>query len=521
MNKTVTANIGGFVFNIDEQAFEILQKYLSAIRHKMNNEEGIDEVMQDIELRIAELFREKLTEFKREVINHSDVENIILIMGEPDAYGSGESSSSENKKEKETEEDYSTNRQIYRDPDNQVLGGVSSGLAAYMGWDPIIIRLIFVMLFFGFGTGLFIYILLWIIVPEAKTASDRLRMRGEKVNVENIKDKFKDIKNNFEGTGKDTGKKIKKGVHQLVDNFGETFGTLARIFAIIFASLMMIGAIAIFFVLIKMMMHSEIIYLFTGDNVYSITYEQLQTLFFNSPTQATLGTTGFILLLITIAIGLIMTAVRIIFKIKIPLVFKIVTGTFTTLGIIFIAICTMQIGYDFSHDNSYREQIKLDQISDTLYIETSQDPYFSENLEYSDDILFETVQIKNEQIIFGYPELKIKRSNSDKFEMIIEREAHGSNNREALSRAESLHYKFSTEDSLLTLAPYFTTPIKNKLRLQKVTITVYVPEGKTVYLGKKTNRIFNSEQHEKEEEEENVLSTNTYLKMTDNGLIRK
>ena len=199
MNKTVTANIGGFVFNIDEQAFEILQKYLSAIRHKMNNEEGIDEVMQDIELRIAELFREKLTEFKREVINHSDVENIILIMGEPDAYGSGESSSSENKKEKETEEDYSTNRQIYRDPDNQVLGGVSSGLAAYMGWDPIIIRLIFVMLFFGFGTGLFIYILLWIIVPEAKTASDRLRMRGEKVNVENIKDKFKDIKNNFEG----------------------------------------------------------------------------------------------------------------------------------------------------------------------------------------------------------------------------------------------------------------------------------------------------------------------------------
>jgi hypothetical protein len=74
---------------------------------------------------------------------------------------------------------------------------------------------------------------------------------------------------------------------------------------------------------------------------------------------------------------------------------------------------------------------------------------------------------------------------------------------------------------LLTLAPYFTTPIKNKLRLQKVTITVYVPEGKTVYLGKKTNRIFNSEQHEKDEEEENLLSTNTYLEMTDNGIQRK
>lgn len=521
MNKTVTANIGGFVFNIDEQAFESLQKYLSAIRHKMNNEEGVEEVMQDIEIRIAELFREKLNEFKREVINLSDVENIISIMGEPDAYGDGENTSEDkNKKNEEEEDDNATTRQIYRDPDNQVLGGVSSGLAAYMGWDPIIIRLIFVMLFFGFGTGLFIYILLWIIIPEAKTASDRLRMRGEKVNVENIKGKFVHIKSNLHGTGKETGQKIKKGVHQLVDNFGETFGTLARVFAVIVASMMMVGAIAIFFILIKMMMHSEIIYLFTGDNMYSISYEQLQTLFFNSPTQATLGTTGFILLLTTIAIGLILTAVRIIFKIKIPMVFKIVTGTFTTLGIIFIMICTMQIGYDFSHDNSYSEQIKLDQAGDTLYIQASEDPYFSENLEYSDDILFETVQIKNDQIIFGYPELKIKRSNSDQFEMIIEREAHGSNNREALSRAESLHYKFSNEDSLLTLAPYFTTPIKNKLRLQKITVTVFVPEGKSVFLGKKVNRIFNSEMEE-EHEDENLLPVNTYLKMTDNGLERK
>jgi phage shock protein PspC (stress-responsive transcriptional regulator) len=520
MNKTVTANIGGFVFNIDEQAFETLQKYLAAIRYKMNNEEGVEEVMQDIEIRIAELFKEKLNEFKREVINLSDVENIIIIMGEPDVYGNGENSTNENNKKQEEDDDYTTSRQIYRDPDNEVIGGVCSGLAAYMNWDPIVIRLIFVLLFFGFGTGLFIYILLWIIIPEAKTASDRLRMRGEKVNVENIKGKFVHIKSNLQGSGKETGQKIKKGVHQLVDNFGETFGTFARIFAIIFASLMMVAAIVIFFVLVKMMVHSEIIYVFTDENMYSISYEQLQTLFFNSPSQASLGTAGFILLLSTIAIGLILTSVRIIFKVKIPMVFKIVTGTLSTLGVIFITICMAQIGYDFSHDNSYSEQIKLDQAGDTLYIQASNDPYFSENLEYSDDILFETVKIKNNQIIFGYPELKIKRSNSNQFEMIIEREAHGSNNREALARAENLHYKFSNKDSILTLAPYFTSPVKNKLRLQKVTITVFVPEGKTVHLGNKVNRIFNSE-IEPEEKNENLLPVNTYLEMTDNGLIRK
>lgn len=521
MNKTVTANIGGFVFNIDEQAYETLQKYLSAIRHQMMKEEGVEEVMHDIETRIAELFREKLADFRREVINSSDVENIISIMGEPEVYGNGEKESEEkNKKNNEEEEDTTTTRQIYRDPDNEVVGGVCSGIAAYMNWDPIVIRLIFVALFFGFGTGLFLYIILWIIIPEAKTASDRLRMRGEKVNVENIKGKFVHIKSNIRAT--ETGNKIKRGIHQLVDNFGETFGTFARVFAVIFASLMLVGAIVILFILIKMMLHSEIIYLFTDENMYSVSYEQLQTLFFTSPTQATLGTTGFIMLLTTIAIGLLLTAIRIIFKIKTPMIFKIITGTFSTIGIIFIVICTMQIGYDFSHDNAYSEQIELDQTGDTLYIETSQDPYFSENLEYSDEILFETVKIDNDQIIFGYPELKIKRSSTDEFEMIIEREAHGSNNREALARAESLSYKFKNEDSLLTLAPYFTTPVKNKLRLQKVTVTVFVPEGKTVFLGKKVNRIFHTDRHQNEEaEKENLLPVNTFLEMTDNGLIRK
>ena len=128
MNKTVTANIGGFVFNIDEQAFETLQKYLTAIRYKMNNEEGVEEVMQDIEIRIAELFREKLNEFKREVINISDVENIISIMGEPEVYGSGENNSEEKNKKNEEEDDNTTSRQIYRDPDNEVIGGVCSGV---------------------------------------------------------------------------------------------------------------------------------------------------------------------------------------------------------------------------------------------------------------------------------------------------------------------------------------------------------------------------------------------------------
>ncbi len=201
------------------------------------------------------------------------------------------------------------------------------------------------------------------------------------------------------------------------------------------------------------------------------------------------------------------------------MIVKIITGTGSTLGVIFIMICAFQTGYDFSKDAAYSEPFEFENKSDTLYIETTEDPYFSENLEYDEDILFETVQVTDGKIIFGYPELKIKRSTSDQFEMTIEREAHGSNKREAIARAEAIHYKFSHQDSLLKLAPYFSTPIKNKLRLQKITITVFVPEGKTVYLGDKINRIYNEHNHEDEEEHESSIPVNTYLKMTDGGLM--
>lgn len=518
MNKTVTANIGGFVFNIDEQAYETLQRYLIAIRKQMQDD-SIDEVMQDIEHRIAEIFREKLNEFKREVINLSDVESVISIMGEPEAYGDGESNSSETNTN-HGEQYFESNRQIFRDPDDGMLGGVCSGLAAYMKWDPIVVRLIFVLLFFGFGTGFIIYLILWMIVPEAKTAADKLRMRGEKVNIENIKEKFRDIKNDLQGSGKETGRKIKKGVHQLVDNFGETFGSLAKVFGMIIAGMMLFGAFAIIFILVKMILQSEIIYLFTFENTYSITYTELETLFFNSPAIANLGYLGFVLMLTSIAVSLILTAIRLLFKVKTPNVFKFIMAGIFSLSILFIIITSTRVAYDFSQDASYSEQFKIKDSIDTLYIETYDDIYFSDNLEYHPEILFETIKLKENNIIFGYPEFKIKRSSNDQFELIVEREARGSNKREALTRAEALHYKFKQQDSLLTLAPYFSTPKENKLRLQKITVTLFVPEGKSVHLSKKINRIFN-DTNDENEDEEHLTPVNAYLEMTNRGLERK
>lgn len=189
MKKTLTVNLGGTVFHIDEDAFHLLDKYLANLKVHFRKEDGAEEIVKDMELRISELFTEKLNG-GAQVISIHDVEEIIARMGKPE-----ELTDDDTKEEKITgephQDTYKTTEQprkrFFRNPDDRVLGGVASGLGAYMGWDVTAIRLIlFFIAFFGYGTIIPIYIICWMIVPEALTASEKLSMRGERVTVENI-----------------------------------------------------------------------------------------------------------------------------------------------------------------------------------------------------------------------------------------------------------------------------------------------------------------------------------------------
>jgi phage shock protein PspC (stress-responsive transcriptional regulator) len=194
MKKTLTINLGGQIFNIDEDAYFRLNEYLDKIKKHFSGENEVDEIMNDIELRIAELLGDRINPGKQ-VIIIQDIEEIIKIMGEPHDFEDFE------KEEKKKTYYRSSARHVYRDPDNRVLGGVCGGLGAYLGMDPIILRILFIIAFFGFGVGFFIYIILWIIIPEAKTIAQKIEMRGEPVNVSNIgnfvREEFDNIKNNF------------------------------------------------------------------------------------------------------------------------------------------------------------------------------------------------------------------------------------------------------------------------------------------------------------------------------------
>ncbi|MBN2073806.1 MAG: PspC domain-containing protein [Actinobacteria bacterium] len=200
MKKTFTVNLGNMVFSIDDDAYLVLKDYLDSIEEYFSADKDKEDIMNDIEGRISEILS-SLTNPGKQVINIKDIDHVISIMGDPLEIGG-----SEKKAQTSYRSEYrSRPGRLYRDPDDRVIGGVCSGLGAYFDIDPLIIRIIFIILFFVFF-GFIIYLVLWIAVPEARTTSQKIEMRGDPVNVSNIgkfvKDEYESVKRSFRGKKK-------------------------------------------------------------------------------------------------------------------------------------------------------------------------------------------------------------------------------------------------------------------------------------------------------------------------------
>ncbi len=188
MKKTLTINLSGTVFHIDEDAYRLLDNYLSNLRVHFRREADGEEIVRDMEQRIAELFTVRLHE-GRQVITIEDVEEVIAQMGQPEELEGDASFASAD------EEQSRGSRRLYRDPDNKVFGGVASGIAAYQDWDVVWVRLAFLLLCIFVQGAVLAYIIAWIIIPAANTATEKLEMQGKKINLENI---GRTVTDNFE-----------------------------------------------------------------------------------------------------------------------------------------------------------------------------------------------------------------------------------------------------------------------------------------------------------------------------------
>ncbi|GAT63928.1 PspC domain-containing protein [Paludibacter jiangxiensis] len=197
MKKTISINLNCTVFQIDEDAYQALSEYLDAVSKHLQEENGQSEIMTDIEARIAELFTERLNK-SGQVVTIELVNDIIGIMGRPSDYGE-EEPGTEEKKESTSTYYHSSSKRIYRDPEKALLGGVLSGFSIYLGIDVVWLRIIFALLvIFGVGTVIPIYLVLWIVIPKAETTAQRMEMQGIDVTIENIKAEANKVKERFQ-----------------------------------------------------------------------------------------------------------------------------------------------------------------------------------------------------------------------------------------------------------------------------------------------------------------------------------
>lgn len=174
MKKTHSANIGGTVFHIEEDAYDRLQAYLQEIQTHFHFYPDVVEIVADIEARIAEQLANN--EHPPQVVRMGDVERVIEAMGRIEQF------------DEPAAQQPATNpgRKLFRDPDKKVIAGVAAGLAAYLGVPALPVRLAFLLLLFLFGSSVFAYLLLWALVPMAQSTTDKLQMRGQPLTLASI-----------------------------------------------------------------------------------------------------------------------------------------------------------------------------------------------------------------------------------------------------------------------------------------------------------------------------------------------
>jgi len=491
MKKAIKINLSGIIFHIDEDAYEKLKTYLDTISRHFSNKQESKEIIDDIEARIAELFQEKITE-ETQVITLSLVNEVIDIMGNPeDIADSGE----EAEHQRTFHESYNKSRRLYRDPENSVVGGVCGGLSAYFSVDPVIFRLLFVIFFFAGGASILVYAILWIVLPRAETAAQKLEMRGEKVNVSNIEKKVREEYDNVKDNVKDgyskakssdTYRKTERAASDFFDVLGKILLVFVKVILIIIGTSFVIGGIGLLIGIIALPFVGIHVFPF---ETYSFSLGDV-LIPFTDPVSVTLLVISITLLLLIPVAAMLYGLVKLIFNIKTRnrglAVGALTLWIVSLLCIIGIAAFESSHYSDAGRDNFSQELVTG---SDTLYISinSSQEDYLDdENILDLDDRWF---LLEDAEAFYGRISLDIERTEGADFLLDIEKESKGRSWENASENAANIDYEFRMTGNKLVLDPYFSVDLEHKWRFPRVETIVRVPEGKVVVLDRQTRDI--------------------------------
>jgi phage shock protein PspC (stress-responsive transcriptional regulator) len=492
MKKTIKISLQGTVFFIDEDAYSELQQYLTDISNRFSSKEEREEILQDIETRIAEIFTDRLAG-KREVVTAADVSAMIGLLGRPEDIfdaegGEGDASGTP----PEGSGTLRGSRRLYRDPDNAVLGGVCGGLGAYFNLDPVWFRIAFILLALAYGSSILVYLVMWLIIPEARSTVQRLEMRGEPVNLNNISKninrEFTKVKDNIRNIPESEGyRRSRNAIQQLFHVIGEIILLFLKIIVtIIGISFVLAGLIILVVIVSTFFFHFTQFFphLVVGTSYYMPDILAL----FTRPENVPYIIGSLILTLGIPMLALVYGGIKIIFNIRTHN--RIVGVTFFVIWLISaisLSLFIADIASNFAEKALITEMVPLEMnASDTLYVEVA--PFAGDRIE-------EMISLDRNGIfrdretgaLLSRPELDIVLSGGTMPELEVYRRAHAKSRSLAIRRADSIYTGLKTDRNHILLDPLFRAG--TIWYGQEVSYYLRVPAGTVICLDRELRQI--------------------------------
>jgi phage shock protein PspC (stress-responsive transcriptional regulator) len=494
MKKALKVNLSGLIFHIDEDAYEKLRIYLDTISRHFSNAQESKEIIDDIETRIAELFTEKLKDGSQ-VITIKLVDEIIDIMGRPEEIVSDEEPA------ERKESGYRAQKRLYRDPDNAVIGGVSAGLGAYLNIDILLIRVLFIVLtLIGAGFPIILYLVLWIAVPKAKTATERLEMKGEEINVSNIektvREEYENVKQNLKNAKNSDAYRRTEGFFQeFIRIVGAIIVAFFKIILIIIGVGFVIAGLGLLIGFVGLMFFG--VHFLPFEAYHSMKLDAISP--FISPGNLSLLAISITLLIAIPVLSIVYALFKAIFRFKANNK-ALGLSAFALWVLALVAAISLLVfeAREFSESEALSNTSELAlSNSNILYLNMNDGPDDIVSPKQSFQIDKYHYYFQKEGNMYGRVKVGIRKSTSEKFEIKVEKGAKGFDHDIAESNAESIIYNYNISGNTLYLSPWFTIPSGEKWRLQYVELTIYVPEGDTIEiestLSKHLEGIYNTE----------------------------
>ncbi|GAB3414979.1 PspC domain-containing protein [Niabella aquatica] len=579
MKQIINITLGGRSIAIEDAAYEKVKAYTDSLRAYFKNEEGRDEIVADIEARFAELMSEKIRKGAAHITD-ADVEEMIATLGRPEDFAAQDNA--------EAQSGYTPNftftekRRLYRDENNKILGGVCSGIANWLNIDPTVVRVLFAIVSFGgFGTGIFIYIalwiflparnmnvykgkrmfrdpdnkwfggvaggmgayfninpntirgilaiplllsilkgvnvfgndfdifpnlifsgltgtfifiyiVLWIVLPEALTPYQKMEMRGKNVDVNSIREKvqssmgdFNQRIQNWSGEVKDAAERLGQKANEFATSqpprqftyvpaqrnrgIGYVFAMIFKAFFVIIGGIIAVSLLALF-----------LTFLFSG-----FAWAPVNNFLWTSETQQMLGWGTLILFFGAPIVGLLIWLVRRILNVRTPGNYLNWTfGGLWTIGWICLMFFLASLSNDFKRYDSAEEQVLIQQPANGKMIFKVSEPELVHegNFGWLNDNQsdLEGFTLTADSLKLSSINIDFKKSDDSLYHVTIVKQSMGKTDADALARAKKIVYRVSQADSVLDLPPGFAIDKSSKYRGQNVLVLVHVPAGKKI-----------------------------------------